>query len=207
MYETPFPLEVSTFGHNIRYSTDITVGKNGQEVRNANWQDALRSYNAGFGIRTLDDVHTLRDFFHSVRGRETAFLLKDYTDFKVTNQALNGLIVPDGARTQFQIFKVYQNALGIFIRRDITKPKTATTTVTTTPAAGAYTVSATTGIITFTTAPPVGTSIYVTTEFYVPARFDTDELPLDMLTYWVSGATTISLSEIPDVPLVEVRYE
>lgn len=210
MHLKVFPLEFARQASTVCYNTTIIEGANGQEVRNANWQDPLYKFNAAFALQTKADVNLLQAFFHSVRGRETAFLVKDYVDFEFS-QNIHGVAdnTPDGVKTEFQMFKIYQDELGNFIRRDITKPVEDTTvaTVTNPVQAFSYTVDLATGIIEFSGAPATGSIIHVAGEFYVPVRFDIDELPSDLLHYWIDGATENALLEVPEIPLREVRGE
>ena len=45
-------------------------------------------------------------------------------------------------------------------------------------------------------APPSGVSVYAGFQFYVPVRFDTDQLPLTLEDYGVGGAQSIKLIEV-----------
>lgn len=206
-----FPLEVSGWGAAPRYLTDITVGRNGQEVRNAVWQDPLYSYNAAFAVKRYADIATLVNFFHNCKGREQSFLVKDYADFEIARQSIG---TGDGADATWQIYKTYtQSGIGSY-QRTITKPKANSLSVWVnnvlqTPTTH-YTYSTSTGVITFTggNIPANGHSIEVAcTEFYVPCRFDTDELPVEMLSYYVSSGASAGLVEVPEIRLVEVRGE
>ena len=213
-FGTLFPLISKSMRANIRYSTDITIGGNGQEVRNAQWQDPLLSYNASFAVRTYDDINTLQSFFHATRGRERSFLLKDYADFQVDWTEFAETI--DGVETEFQLIKIYENAVIGDYTRTITKPKQIEGTggvtirdnaVTVDPAD--YSFSSVTGIVTIPTPPISGHTLeFKIDEFYVPVRFDIDELPIDLLTYWVdSGGSDKGNVEVPEIPMKEVRNE
>lgn len=211
-YGMLFPLEVSEWVAAPRYNTSITVGNNGQEVRNANWQDPLYRYNAAFNIKTYEDIETITAFFHAVKGREQSFLVKDHADYSIERTQIG---VGDGVTQNFQLIKVYVNAVAGNYTRTITKPKQ-------TEGAGgvrvwvnnvelatsAFSFSSSTGIINIPSAP---TSTHIVEascdEFYVPVRFDTDELPVNLLTFWLSSGSPVSNVEIPDIPLVEVRGE
>jgi hypothetical protein len=39
----------------------------------------------------------------------------------------------------------------------------------------------------------------------VPVRFDIDELPVEMISYWLQAGADKSNVNIPDIPMVEVR--
>lgn len=213
-YLVQFPLTVSGFGANVRYLTDIIVGRNGQEVRNALWEQPLLSFNAAFAVSNYADIATLVAFFHSVKGREQSFLLKDWSDYKVDEWTTFAETV-DGSRTTFQLIKKYvQAGIGTHTRT-ITKPKQVEgvggvqirdngAIVST----ANYSFSSSTGIVTFSSAPAAGRTIdFKIDEFYVPVRFDIDELPIEMLNYWLSSGADYANVNIPEIPMKEVRSE
>ena len=53
-----------------------------REERNSRWADSRRRYNAGFGVKSLDDIHAVVAFFEERRGRLHGFRWKDHADFK-----------------------------------------------------------------------------------------------------------------------------
>ncbi len=205
-----FPLTVSEWSKSVAYQTDVITGRNGQEVRNAIWQDPLHKFNATFSIRTYADIQTLTTFFHAMRGREQAFLVKDWADYSISSWTAP--IETGAARTTFQLVKRYPQS---FISgsseyiRTIKYPRTTTPSVTVQKSGAAYSgtvsVNATTGVITLSTSELPSVITFQCSEFYVPVRFDTDELPLEMLNYWVAAGADKSNVQIPDIPLVEVR--
>lgn len=204
-----FPLSVSEWGKSVSYLTDVIVGRNGQEVRNAIWQDPLLKFNAAFSIQSYEDIQALTIFFHAMRGREQAFLVKDWADFEITDWTQSS-DTANSSRTQFQLVKRYTQTIGVTTStyiRTIKYPKLASVTAqvngsNVTPSS----VSLSTGIVTLASAPTTGQSVtFKCTEFYVPVRFDIDELPVEMLNYWVASGANRSQIEVPDIPLVEVR--
>lgn len=204
-----FPLTVSEWSKSVAYLTDVIVGRNGQEVRNAIWQDPLHRFNASFSIKTYADVQSLVVFFHAMRGREQAFLVKDWADFEITDwtQSSN---TANSSRTQFQLVKRYTQTIGVTTSeyvRTIKHPKVSSVTC---QVAGSpvtpTSVNLSTGVVTLPSAPTTGQSVtFKCTEFYVPVRFDIDELPVEMLNYWVASGANKSNVQIPEIPLVEVR--
>ena len=68
--------------HEIRFPTNLSFGAsggperrteivtlaNGFEERNTPWQDSRRRYDAGLGLRSLDDIEVLIAFFEARRG-------------------------------------------------------------------------------------------------------------------------------------------
>lgn len=209
---TLFPLEVSSFGANVRYKTDITIGKSGAEVRNANWQDPLLSFNAGFAVKTYADINTLITLFHAVKGREQSFLVKDYSDYKIERTNIG---TGDNVDTTFQLVKKYVHGVIGTYTRTITKPKAIegvggvrvwvnNSELPTTD----FSFSSTTGIITMVSAPAGAEAVEASCdEFYVPCRFDIDELPIELMNWWVQSGADYANVNIPDIPLVEVRGE
>jgi len=205
-----FPLTVSQWGASPSYLTDITVGRNGQEVRNAVWQDPLYRFNAAFAVKTYADIETLVEFFHAVRGREQSFLVKDWSDFAITRQTIG---TGDGADTTFQLIKTYTTSFGSY-QRTITKPVAAEDSTgvlvwvnNVAVAAANRSHSTSTGIITLTSAPANGHLVEAScAEFYVPVRFDVDTIDIQMVSYWVSAGASASNVMVPDIGLVEVRF-
>jgi uncharacterized protein (TIGR02217 family) len=206
-----FPLEVSQWGKNVRYSTDIIIGRNGQEVRNALWQDPLLKFNAGFSIKTLDDIEGLTIFFHAMKGKEQAFLVKDWADHTVT-EWVTGLDGSEDPPASFQLFKPYAQQIGstsvlyerpiYYFDMDTLQIKADGEVVGFNNEEGYITVSET-GLVTLLSF--YSTIEFKIGEFYTPVRFDIDELPIEMLTYWVQSGGVKSQIEVPDIPLVEVR--
>ena len=62
--------------------TDIVTLANGFEERNTPWAHARRRYDAGMGLRSLDDIATLIAFFEARQGQLIGFRWKDWSDFK-----------------------------------------------------------------------------------------------------------------------------
>ncbi|MBS0237310.1 MAG: DUF2460 domain-containing protein [Proteobacteria bacterium] len=188
--------------------TDVVVLGSGYEERNSRWADSRRSYNAGYGVKSLDDLAQIIAFFEERRGRLHAFRWRDPMDWKscapnATPSALDQVIgTGTGAQAAFQLKKVYGSAFAPWMR-EIKKPVAATVKLAVAGAeqtAGThFAIDATTGIVTFLAGhiPASGQSITAGFEFDVPARFDTDKLEIN-LSGFTSGA-------IPNIPIVEVR--
>ena len=60
-----------------------------------------------------------------------------------------------------------------------------------------FTVDATTGLVSFVTAPDIGAQVTAGFEFDVPVRFDTDRIAVSLASF--------KAGEVPDVPVIEVR--
>jgi len=82
-HETRFPTAISRAAHGgPERRTDVVVLGSGAEERNARWADSRRSWNAGYGIKSLDDLHAVIAFFEERRGRLIGFRWRDPMDFK-----------------------------------------------------------------------------------------------------------------------------
>jgi uncharacterized protein (TIGR02217 family) len=188
--------------------TDVVVLGSGHEERNSRWADSRRSYNAGYGIKTLDDLHAAIAFFEERRGRLYGFRWKDHADFRSgpPSAALAALDQPlgvgDGETSTFQLIKRYGSAHAPWSRR-ITKPVTGTVLVavdgTPVDVGTAVTADSTTGVLTFAPEhiPAEGAVVTAGFEFDVPVRFDTDKLEVSLQGF-THGA-------IPSIPIVEIR--
>ena len=208
-HEIRFPTAISraSQGGPERRTDVVTLGS-GFEERNARWADSRRSYNAGYGVKSLDDLHAVLAFFEERRGRLTGFRWRDHADWKscmpsaapkATDQ---GIATGDGTMAAFQLVKTYGSSFAPWTRA-ISKPVAGTVLVAVAGApqtlSTAYTLDTATGLITFLPGhiPAAGAAITAGYEFDVPVRFDTDKLDISIqgLTY---GA-------IPHVPVVELR--
>jgi uncharacterized protein (TIGR02217 family) len=180
----------------------------GFEERNARWANSRRAWNAGYGVKSLDDLHAVIAFFEERRGRLYGFRWKDHADFKScppeqTPTALDQQIgIGDGGTATFQLKKRYGSAF-VPWDRDIMKPVAGSVLVAVAGIAQAlgtdFTIDTTTGFVTFLPGhiPPPAAAVTAGFVFDVPARFDTDKLELD-LTGFRHGA-------IPSIPIAEVR--
>jgi len=139
------------------YETTVVVMKSGYEQRNQVWEYPRCRYNVGLGVKSIDRLYSLIEFFHSVAGRAYGFRYKDWSDYKscpvdktptFTDQVIG---VGDGATVSFQLKKTYQ--VGTFQRqRLIRKPVSGTVVVSIADLQDyRWTVDTTTGIVTFGT--------------------------------------------------------
>jgi uncharacterized protein (TIGR02217 family) len=208
-HETRFPTDISRGAQGgPERRTDVVVLGSGFEERNARWANSRRAWNAGYGIKSLDDLHAVIAFFEERRGKLYGFRWKDHADFKscppqsaiaATDQQLG---LGTGAQASFQLVKRYGADFAPW-DRTIVKPVAGTVLVAVDGVALAlathFTVNFATGIITFLAGhiPASGSVVTAGFEFDVPARFDTDKLELDLRGFQ-HGA-------IPSIPIVEVR--
>jgi uncharacterized protein (TIGR02217 family) len=206
--EVVFPLAVSLHAAGgPERRTEIVVLGSGREVRNARWADSRRRWDAGSGIRSLDDLAEVLSFFEARRGRLHGFLWRDPIDDRScapshepgpTDQAIG---TGDGATTVFALVKHHASGGRDWVRT-IVRPVAGSVRVAVDGVEMVSDVDFTVsldGLVTFAPdrIPAQGVAITAGYRFLVPVRFDTDEIRVD-LTAFVAG-------EIPSVPLVEIR--
>jgi uncharacterized protein (TIGR02217 family) len=188
--------------------TDVVALASGHEERNSRWAHSRRRYNAGYGIRTLDEIHEVVGFFEERRGRLHGFRWKDHADYKsgppqsAVDPADQEIGTGDGTTASFQLIKSYGDGGNAYVR-PITKPVAGTVRVAVDGAEKAdgvdFTVDLQTGIVTFLAGAIPGAAQAVTAgfEFDVPVRFDSDLLTINLDAF--------AAGQIPDIALVEVR--
>jgi len=206
-HEVRFPASLS-FGSvgGPERRTEIVALANGFEERNTPWAHSRRHYDAGLGLRSLDDVEALIAFFEARQGQLYGFRWKDWSDFKSslpTGQVtpLDQLIgVGDGVQTAFGLTKAYVSGLQSYVR-PVAKPVAGTVRV----AVGGdalqeaidWAVDLPNGIITFAAAPDLEAEVRAGFEFDVPVRFDTDRIQVSVASF--------RAGDLPAVPVIEVR--
>jgi len=204
--------------HDVRFPDDISRGArggperrtqivelaSGDEERNASWADSRRRYDVAYGIRRADDLAVVVAFFEARNGRLHGFRFKDWADYKSCLPSgvpapLDQLIgTGDGMATAFQLVKRYASGAQTWVRT-IARPVAGTVRVA---LAGVeqmsgWSVDATTGVVTFSSAPGAGVAVRAGFEFDVPVRFDSDALDVTL--------DIERLGSIASIPLVEVR--
>lgn len=187
--------------------TDVVILGSGYEERNSRWADSRRAYNAGYGIKSLDELHAVIAFFEERRGRLYGFRWKDHADWRSGPPAAapsafdQQLGIGDGTKAAFQLVKQYGSTYAPW-QRAVTKPVSGSVLVAIdgTPVSDtAFVVDDLTGLVTFQPGhvPATGAIITAGFAFDVPVRFDTDKLEVD-LSGFQHGA-------IPSIPIVEIR--
>ncbi|GHC46257.1 DUF2460 domain-containing protein [Neogemmobacter tilapiae] len=206
-HEVRFPAAIS-FGSvgGPERRVEIVTLANGFEERNSPWAESRRRYDAGVGLRSLDDVAEVIAFFEARQGQLYGFRWKDWADFK--SCAPNDLVAAedqllglgDGVRRVFQLRKAYASG-GQRQWRTVRKPVAGTVLAS---VAGdpkieslEFSVDLENGLVTFTDAPDLDVEVRAGFEFDVPVRFDTDRLLVSVESF--------RAGEVPNVPVIEVR--
>ncbi|MEO0937000.1 MAG: DUF2460 domain-containing protein [Pseudomonadota bacterium] len=186
--------------------TDVVTLANGFEERNTPWAHSRRRYDAGLGMRSLDDIETLIAFFEARRGQMYGFRWKDWSDYKSSRASGapvygdQDIAKGDGETAVFPLVKVYRSGIHSYTR-PITKPVAGTVRI------GIeddelqegidYEIDVTSGLVSFTHPPDEDVQITAGFEFDVPVRFDTDGIQTSVASF--------QAGDVPNVPIVEVR--
>ena len=186
--------------------TEIVALTNGHEERSSPWAHSRRRYDAGMGLRSLDDVSLLIAFFEARAGQLHGFRWKDWSDYKSSAPSVapafgdQVLGRGDGVRTAFELRKAYRSGPAGYWR-PIAKPVEGTVLAgigDVELAAGRdFTVDTVTGTVHFAVPPEAGAAVSAGFEFDVPVRFDTDRISVSVASFHAG--------DLPDVPVIEVR--
>ncbi len=208
-HEVLFPLAVSfgaTGGPERR--NEIVTLTSGREHRNARFAHSRRRYDAGTGLRSLDDLYEVSAFFEARRGSLHGFRFRDPFDMKSctpqddvspTDQPLGA---GDGTTATFQLAKTYGQGDDVYVR-PISKPAQGSVRIAVdgvekaTPAD--FSVDTTTGLVTFEAGAVPGDGAAVTAGFTfdVSVRFDVEHLSVSLKAF--------KAGQIPTVPLIEIQ--
>jgi uncharacterized protein (TIGR02217 family) len=206
--------------HDVRFPTDLSLGAtggpvrrtevitlaSGKEQRNSRWANSRRRYNLGYGIKTVNDLHRVLEFFEERRGRLFGFRFRDPMDCKscapgdVPTAGDMLLGTGDGSTASFALFKHYGLQETGYMRT-IQKPVedsllVAVDNVPTPPSD--FTFNSETHALVFNAnaIPASGSTITAGFEFDVAVRFDADEIIVN-LSHFEAG-------DIPSIPIMEV---
>lgn len=186
--------------------TDIVALTNGGETRNARWADARRRYDVGTGLRGLEDLYELIEFFEARRGQLYGFRFRDPVDhvsaaYGQPPTAIDQSIgVGDGVTTLFALTKTYADTGGATTRR-IEKPVDGSVLVAINGVPvdpGNYSVDAAIGqvVIAPGATPAPGALVTAGYEFDIPVRFDIDRIEISLAAFKAGSVPTVPLTEI-----------
>lgn len=207
--------------HDVRFPTAVSFGAtggpgrnneivlltSGREKRNARLAHSRRRYDAGTGVRSLEELQEVVAFFEARRGSLHGFRFRDPFDMKSCrpqdtpgplDQALG---TGDGATVRFALAKTYGEEPDAY-QRPILKPVAGTLRVAVDgeekqmPADFSFDDG--TGEVVFEpgAVPAAGAAVTAGFEFDVPVRFDADRLEVSLAAF--------KAGQIPTIPLVEV---
>ena len=200
-HDVRFPVDIalSSEGGPTR-KTEIVALVSGREERNSPWAGSRRSWNAGYGVKSLADVEDVVAFFEARQGRLHAFRFRDPFDWTSCRAGaapgpLDQILGEgDGARARFDLVKRYASGPAFYLRR-VTRPVAGTVRVA---IDGAETVAFTLagGAVLCDAPPAAGAVVTAGFAFDVPVRFDTDSLRVNLAAF--------RAGDIPSIPLIEV---
>jgi uncharacterized protein (TIGR02217 family) len=207
-HDVVFPLPIS-FGATGGPERRIEVAEltSGREQRNARRAHSKRRYDAGTGVRSINDLREVISFFEARRGKLTAFRFRDPFDNASRDDGLavtpadQALGTGNGTLSRFKLAKNYGTGADAYAR-PIRKPVSGTLRVA---VAGVEKMLSThfsfddaTGEIVFLPGSLPSNSQAVTAgfEFHVPVRFDADQLSASL--------TAFKAGQVPAIPLAEV---
>jgi len=188
------------------HRTEIIETASGFEYRNSPWQAPRRHYRFAGGPQKLTILLALKHFFEDRRGRLYGFLLDDWSDNQsadygadvaATDQSLWPL---DDSGQRFALQKTYA-ANGRIWRRRIVKPLADSLLLARDQqnlmADTDYHLDMKTGEIALDQALQAGETLTAGFRFYVPVRFDSDQLEVQRLSD--------DIGQVPPVPMVELN--
>lgn len=206
-HEVRFPANLS-FGSvgGPERRTEVVALTNGFEERNTPWAEARRRYDAGVGMRSLDDIADLIAFFEARQGQLCGFRWKDWADYKSSRPSApvafddQPIGTGDGVTADFPLVKIYASG-GQAHQRAIRKPVAGTVRIglqgDELQEGVHFAVDTATGVVHFASPPAKGARITAGFEFDVPVRFDTDRIQVSVASF--------QAGDVPQVPVVEVR--
>lgn len=207
--------------HDVRFPTDISLGASGgprrrteivtlgsgHEKRNQRWADSRRRFDAGYGVKSLVQLHDALAFYEARRGPLHSFRFRDPLDWKscslneeprATDQFLG---LGDANTRQFPLRKRYGFDNTAYWR-PIAKPVEGTLLVAVDGVSllvgHDYNFDGQSKEIIFEEASIPANNAQVTAgfEFDVHVRFEADEF-----TYSIDA---FNAGQIPNIPLMEV---
>lgn len=188
----------------------------GAEQRVARWSATRKRFVLNMRNRSPIEVDEVAQFHRAREGRVHAFPVLDWTDYSTNDLAEpsqasfddldatsdDELIgTGDGSATDFQLVKSYTSGPTTKTRL-ITRPivdsvRVKSNGVELTEGVG-FTVDYSTGVVTLASAPSNGHLVKAGCKFYVPSRFEQDELALEVSAY--SRVSILSCSMIEVLP-------
>lgn len=203
-----FPLDLAALKATIRWPANIIKLGGGAEQRVILQSNSRRSYDAMTAIQSITAFNAVIKHFNARRGPGFSYPVRDKTLFKVTTEpfgtggaigSTNQLTLNEGDASNAYNREIYLPEVGtIHIFAGVTE-KTEGVHWTL-----AYT-GATAGLVTWLTSVS-GQTLTWTGSFYIPVRYDAEDLPGAEIIAMLDSATGVGLVEGVTIPLIEVRY-
>lgn len=193
------------------FQTEITSLASGSEIRNSRWRGGRRHYNLTIGPLRLVQMRRLSAFFEARAGRRFGFLYRDWLDHHTGGDlpsAQDEVLAPaDKEGRYYQLVKTYpapDNSQGEGItRRRIRTPQAETVQLmrdqTLLTLDQDYSIDPLSGIVRLTVPLASGQRLTAGFHFYIPVRFDTDRLEVEMVGSELARVQNLPLIELPSV--------
>lgn len=182
----------------VERRTEVVELASGHERRSTPWAMGRRRYLIGAGLRSLDDMAALTEFFEARQGRLRGFRFRDFADYKscapsgevsAVDQVLGH---GDGERAQFALVKAYGT-----VERTIAKPLAQTVRVAVDGIeVHGFDVDEASGVVTLEIAPDAGAVVTAGYWFDTPVRFDADRLEVTLESFEAGRMAAVPLKEI-----------
>jgi len=177
------------------FQTNINDKVAGGESRNIDWDICRHKYTVPYKNISGEAYLAIKKVFLMCRGRGHTFLHNDLADHIATDEPF---ATGDGVTQTFQLHKLSADDSGAEYDRVITKPD-ASVVIKSNGSVVSATVSTTSGVVAFSSAPASGAVLTWSGPFFVHVRFDMDYMPFaindkNALKYFNNG--TIDLIEV-----------
>jgi uncharacterized protein (TIGR02217 family) len=137
-----------------------------------------------------DELRTLAGFFLQQQGAFQPFLFDDPTDDTVTGQSIGA---GDSVATIFQLVRGFGGFSEPIVAPNVVSAIYFNGIL---QSASGYTVDATTGLVTFTTAPPTGQAITADFTYYFRVRFADDTAEFENFMYQLWQLKQVKLQSV-----------
>jgi len=204
-HDVRFPLDIAfdSEGGPVR-ATEIVELASGRETRNARRALSRRRWNAGTGVKTLDQLETLVAFFEARMGPLHSFRWRDPADWLSSKPSASPgptdqpLGTGDGSATVFQLTKRYESGPAAY-DRPITKPVAGSVRLAvggSEAAPAEFSVDPLSGLVTFASPPVDGAALTAGFAFDVPVRFETEALSVSLSAFRAGEAPSVAVIEV-----------
>jgi len=186
----------------INWMNEVVAPRNQREVRNTPVAEARYSWDLSMSAKTGTERLEFDAWFLAMNGQQHTFVHRDPADDQLARQTIG---TGTGAALTFQLVKTYSVGLASY-SRNIRRPVTSTVRVWVNGVeqVSGWSVSRTTGIITFGSAPADGAVVQASCDFDVPVRFNQAKLDWQIAG---KNATRGFLWVCPGLSLIEVIGE
>lgn len=203
--EFPRCISIDSAGGPV-FKTTINETASGFEFRNVDWSRQRCEYDISMGIKTGADARQVRNLFYASYGRAYGFLYYDWNDHSIGEPGAPAVI--DNSADVAQLVKRYQYGSYAY-DRIITRPNIDLEDIEVyldgeLLTGGDYEIDPVTGAV---TVPETGVVSVYMPEFWVPVRFDQDNLSEILKFIDRTMDDDEPVVDVPSIKLVEIKEE